>query len=135
MKGVPLLLLVLSACCPPEAANKRSTLPPPTPAPRDLAAPGEVHLANLRQLTFGGDNAEAYWAFGGDKLILQTNKAPYQCDQIEVMSLADRTSKLVSTGKGRTTCSYVLKGDQEIALEMLAIAVQFTQIIKCGGIA
>ena len=113
MKGVPLLLLVLSACCPPEAAKKVSTLPPPV-VPRDLAAPGEGHLANIRQLTFGGDNAEAYWAFGGDKLILQTNKAPYQCDQIEVMSLADRSSKLVSTGKGRTTCSYFLKGDQEI---------------------
>ncbi len=81
---------------------------------KDLAAPGEVHLKNVRQLTFGGDNAEAYWAFGGDKLILQTNKSPYKCDQIEVLTVADGTSKLVSTGKGRTTCSYFLKGDQEI---------------------
>ena len=112
MKGVPLLLLVLSACCPPEA-RKVSTLPPPA-VPRDLAVPGEGHLANIRQLTFGGDNAEAYWAFGGDKLIMQTNRSPYQCDQIEVMTVADRSTKLVSTGKGRTTCSYFLKGDQEI---------------------
>ncbi len=81
---------------------------------KDLAAPGEIHFKNVRQLTFGGDNAEAYWAFGGDKLILQTNKSPYKCDQIEVLTLADGTSKLVSTGKGRTTCSYFLKGDQEI---------------------
>ena len=81
---------------------------------KDLAAPGEVHLKNVRQLTFGGDNAEAYWAFGGDKLILQTNKKPYQCDQIEVLTIADGSTKLVSTGKGRTTCSYFLKGDQEI---------------------
>ena len=86
----------------------------PKVEPKDLAAPGEVHLKNVRQLTFGGDNAEAYWSFGGDKLILQTNKKPYQCDQIEVLTIADGTSKLVSTGKGRTTCSYFLKGDQEI---------------------
>ena len=81
---------------------------------KDLAAPGEIHLKNVRQLTFGGDNAEAYWAFGGDKLILQTNKSPYKCDQIEVLTLADGSSTRVSTGKGRTTCSYFLKGDKEI---------------------
>ncbi len=81
---------------------------------KDLAAPREVHLKNVRQLTFGGDNAEAYWAFGGDKLILQTNKSPYKCDQIEVLTLADGSSRPVSTGKGRTTCSYFLKGDNEI---------------------
>ena len=86
----------------------------PKVEPKDLAVPGEIHLKNVRQMTFGGDNAEAYWAFGGDKLILQTNKAPYKCDQIEVMTVADGSSKLVSTGKGRTTCSYFLKGDQEI---------------------
>jgi hypothetical protein len=117
MKGVLSLLssLVLGACCPPAPAKKPA--PPPVavkPDVKDLAAPEEVHLQNVRQLTFGADNAEAYWAFGGDKLILQTNHAPYQCDQIEVLNVKDGTSKLVSTGKGRTTCSYFLKGDQEI---------------------
>src|SRR5213596_1424534 len=75
--------------------------------------PKEVHLKNVRQLTFGGDNAEAYWAFGGDRLILQSNHKPYKCDQIEILSTQGGTPKLVSTGKGRTTCAYFLKGDRE----------------------
>lgn len=102
-------LLFLLACCAEGAVPKA-----PTVADVDLAQPGEVHLHNVRQLTFGADNAEAYWAFGGDKLILQTNHAPYQCDQIEELTIATRQSRLVSTGKGRTTCSYFLKGDKEI---------------------
>jgi Tol biopolymer transport system component/S1-C subfamily serine protease len=114
MKGAPLLLLFLASCCPPEAAKPKATASP-APAPvKDLAQPGEVHLKNVRQLTFGGDNAEAYWSFAGDRLIYQTNHKPYQCDQIEVLDVKSGTSKLVSTGKGRTTCSYFLKGDQEI---------------------
>ena len=84
------------------------------PEPRNNALPEEKHFKNLRQLTFGGDNAEAYWAFGGDRLIMQTNHKPYKCDQIEEIDLASGKSKLVSTGEGRTTCSYFLKGDQEI---------------------
>jgi len=74
----------------------------------------ETHLKNVRQLTFGGDNAEAYWAFGGDRLILQSNRKPYKCDQIEILPVKAGEPKLVSTGKGRTTCAYFLKGDQEI---------------------
>jgi Tol biopolymer transport system component len=108
---------ILGSCCPPEAAKPAVvTVPKAAPAPRDLALPGESHLKNVRQLTFGGDNAEAYWSFGGDRLIFQTNKSPYKCDQIEVMTAAGggSSSKLVSTGKGRTTCSYFLKGDQQI---------------------
>ncbi len=118
MKGATLYLVVsmgLVGCCPPEPV--KVTLAPPVAVRaevKDLALPEEVHLRNLHQLTFGGDNAEAYWAFGGDRLIFQTNHAPYKCDQIEVLSLADNRTKLVSTGKGRTTCSYFLKGDQEI---------------------
>ena len=89
-------------------------------AKKDLAYPGEGHLKNLRQLTFGADNAEAYWSFGGDRLIFQTNHKPYACDQIEEMPITAASTPTatpgtrVSTGKGRTTCSYFLKGDQEI---------------------
>jgi hypothetical protein len=114
-----LLLLAAAGCCPPDKA-KPATPVAVAPEIRDLAVPGEVHLKNVRQLTFGGDNAEAYWAFGGDRLIMQTNHKPYQCDQIEELSVHAPPAapgvggKLVSTGKGRTTCSYFLKGDQEI---------------------
>jgi TolB protein len=77
----------------------------------------EVHLLNLRQLTFGGDNAEAYWSFANDKLIFQmTNPAAgVECDQIYIGNVPVAGEpfdfKLVSTGKGRTTCSYFLPGD------------------------
>src|ERR1051326_7929056 len=113
-------LVVVAACCPPEPAKKPavSTVQQPQGGPkpetRDLAVDGEVHLKNLHALTFGADNAEAYWAFGGDRLIMQTNHAPYKCDQIEEIPVAGGPAKLVSTGKGRTTCSYFLKGDKEI---------------------
>lgn len=113
-----LLVAMVASCCPPEAAKPTitTTVAKPASEMRDLALPGEAHLKNVRQMTFGGDNAEAYWSFGGDRLIFQTNHTPYKCDQIEVMSATGgaATSKLVSTGQGRTTCSYFLKGDQEI---------------------
>src|SRR5262249_34283203 len=115
-RAVPasLWLLALAGCCPPEATKPTVAPRPPTAEVKDLATPEEIHLHNLRQLTFGGDSAEAYWSFGGDRLIMQTNHAPYKCDQIEELSVATGQSKLVSTGKGRTTCSFFLKGDQEI---------------------
>ncbi len=116
MKGAPLLLLALATCCPPKPAPTQVTMPAEnlTPAQKDMAVPEEIHFKNVRQLTFGGDNAEAYWAFGGDRLIYQTNKKPYGCDQIEVLDTKTGSTKLVSTGKGRTTCAYFLKGDSEI---------------------
>ena len=83
--------------------------------------PQEKHLKNIKQLTFGGDNAEAYWSFDGKKLVFQaTNPAwDLQCDQIFTMNLTDDLSKgakpqMVSTGLGRTTCSYFLPGDTTI---------------------
>ena len=116
MKGAPLLLLLLTTCCPPKPGPKQVTLPTENVGAeqKELATPEERHLKNVRQLTFGGDNAEAYWAFGGDRLVLQTNKKPYACDQIETLDIKTGKSQLVSTGKGRTTCSYFLKGDKEI---------------------
>ncbi len=77
----------------------------------------EVHLRNIRQLTFGGNNAEAYWSFDDDQLIFQSDSeqlSSQACDQIFVMN-ADGSEledgeqyRLVSTGVGRTTCAYFL---------------------------
>lgn len=74
----------------------------------------EVHLKNIQQLTFGGNNAEAYFSFDNRKLIFQSDWEkinPQGCDQIFVLDLTKRvpTYQMVSTGKGRTTCSYFLK--------------------------
>jgi Tol biopolymer transport system component len=78
-----------------------------------LQYPDEHHFKNLRQLTFGGDNAEAYFSFDGKYVIFQRTDAKngIMCDQIwmgKIPGTADEpfAPKLVSTGTGRTTCSY-----------------------------
>src|SRR5262245_54678743 len=82
-------------------------LPRVAPAAKPLLDPREVHLADIVQLTHEGENAEAYWAPDGRELILQSTHPPYACDQIFRLP-ADGSGgmRLVSTGKGRTTCSY-----------------------------
>jgi len=70
-----------------------------------LDRPPERHLRSLRQLTDGGENAEAYFSFDGRQLIFQST-AGHGCDQIYTMNIDGSRRRLVSTGKGRTTCSY-----------------------------
>jgi TolB protein len=79
-----------------------------------LQQPNERHLRNIRQLTFGGTNAEAYFSFDGRKLIFQSTRPPYGCDQMFTMNIDGSEQKLVSTGKGRTTCGYFFPGDKRI---------------------
>lgn len=80
----------------------------------------ESHLSNIRQLTYGGDNAEAYWSFDGKSLVFQRKYTPdsIMCDQIFIGNIPTKSEEfsfdMVSTGKGRTTCSYFLHGDSTI---------------------
>lgn len=92
-----------------------------TSATETLVKEGEKHFSNLRQLTFGGDNAEAYWSFDDQQLVFQVTNPEWNlaCDQIYVFDwqkddLMAEMPQLVSTGKGRTTCSYFLPGDSTI---------------------
>ncbi len=73
------------------------------PVPADAR---ERHLANVRQLTFGGQNAEAYWDWTGTRLVFQATRAPFACDQIFTMRADGSDVRLVSTGRGRTTCAF-----------------------------
>ena len=68
----------------------------------------------MSQLTFGGQNAEAYWSPDGTRLIFQTTRPPYHCDQIFIMNADGSGQHLVSTGKGRTTCGYFLRDGKHI---------------------
>ncbi len=108
-------VLILAGC----TENKQNYIPEND----SLRFAGESHLRNIKQLTFGGNNAEAYWSFDGTKLIFQSDwdKINSQgCDQIFIMNAdgsplkSGEQYRLVSTGKGRTTCSYFLKGDKKV---------------------
>jgi len=76
----------------------------------------EKHLKNVRQLTFGGDNAEAYFSFDNQRIVFQATNKDWNtaCDQIFVSSLDHFSPAMLSSGKGRTTCSYFLPGDTTI---------------------
>lgn len=81
----------------------------------------EPHLSNLRQLTYGGDNAEAYFSFDDSKLVFQSNNPAWglECDQIFWMDIDEAIKDtlrppMISNGLGRTTCSYFLPGDSLI---------------------
>jgi Tol biopolymer transport system component len=87
-----------------------------TPADDTTHYADEKHFKNIRQLTFGGDNAEAYWSFDGKRIVFQrTNpKMGLNCDQIFMGKVPTRPReifqpKMKSSGKGRTTCAFFLK--------------------------
>ena len=86
------------------------------PHPRLFPAEsGEVHLADLRQLTLSGENAEAYWSFDGQELVFQTRSTAEGCDRIWRLGLREPLRPVpVSSGKGATTCAYFLPGDREL---------------------
>jgi TolB protein len=79
-----------------------------------LAAAQTGFFSDIHQLTHGGQNAEAYWAPDGKRLIFQSTRPPYDCDQIFIMNADGSNQHMVSTGKGRTTCAYFLGDNKRI---------------------
>jgi len=75
---------------------------------------GEIHLRNIRQLTFGGQNAEAYFSRSGRQLILQRTPGDTGCDQQYIVNIDGSGLHRVSSGLGRTTCGYFFAGDSRI---------------------
>ena len=73
---------------------------------QDLKRPDEKHLTNIKQLTFKGENAEAYFSSDDSKLIFQSTRDDFECDQIFSMNVDGGDVRLISGGIGRTTCSY-----------------------------
>jgi TolB protein len=101
MRKFALSLIILTVCaCAATAQN--------------LAVEGEKRLRNIKQLTFGGENAEAYFSFDGRKLIFQSKRDQLKCDQIFTMNIDGSNVKMVSNGEGRTTCSYFFKNGKKI---------------------
>jgi Peptidase family M28/PA domain/PDZ domain/WD40-like Beta Propeller Repeat len=120
MVGLAAVCVVQLACGTPPTPRVVATVPTPVgprrPPPSSPARPDETHLADLQQLTFGGENAEAYWSPDGTQLIFQARAADAGCDRIYRMSVLDptRTPVPVSAGTGVTTCSFFLPGMHEV---------------------
>ena len=116
MNRTALLLALLPFSC--------ATTPPVPPAPshpEPVKTALETHFGELTQLTFEGENAEAYWRFDGTGVSMQRRSGAEQCDRIYTMPLVENgallpspSPKLFSSGKGATTCAHFLAGDQEI---------------------
>src|SRR5437763_1049070 len=109
---LPLLALSLLAASISAGHSQQQSTP-------SLAFPGEKHLRNVRQLTFGGQNAEAYFSADDRYLIFQHQGGDVPCDQIYTIPVETSDGKpakpqLVSTGKGRTTCSYFFPAGDRI---------------------
>jgi Tol biopolymer transport system component len=106
-----LAILALVAAGP---AGRRPPIPP-TAAPADsLIRTGETHFAHLWQLTFGGQNAEAYWSGDGRRLTFQSTRGDLGCDQQFVIDLETGSLTRVSPGAGRTTCGYFYDRDRRV---------------------
>jgi TolB protein len=102
MRPLHLLSLVAAAGC---VRSTPSLIAPET---------AERHLANVRQLTDGGENAEAYFSADGRRLIFQSTRDGRSCDQEFVMNVDGTDVHRVSNGSGKTTCGFFYANDQRI---------------------
>jgi TolB protein len=106
-RTLQILSILTGALLLPLASGQNTSSP-------SLATPQETHLRNVRQLTFGGQNAEAYFSADGKQLIFQSSHGDVKCDQIFTMNIDGSEMRMVSTGKGRTTCSYFYPDGKKI---------------------
>src|SRR5205807_4472268 len=115
ISAAALALAIAPAPPPVYSVELDKPIVPQQPASKPLKTdPREKHLRNIRQLTFNGDNAEAYFSFDGKKITFQSTREPFKCDQIFQMNLDGSHLQLISTGKGRTTCSYFFPDGKHI---------------------
>lgn len=118
--SLPALVLTTAAVLAPFFLLSQTN--PQSASPNPQSSKPETHLKNIRQLTFGGDNAEAYWSPDGKWLTFQSNNAKWglKCDQIFAMKVKKAAGKpayrpqAISNGKGRTTCSYFMPDGKHV---------------------
>jgi len=85
----------------------------PPPLVTIEADSGESHLTNIRQITFGGENAEAYWSADGKWITFQSTRDGRTCDQQYVMRPDGGSIKMISAG-GKTTCGFFYDNDRRV---------------------
>lgn len=107
------LIGVITTGCTPSA---QSTSMPGSPATSRAATPlaEERHFKALRQITFGGENAEAYFSHDGEWLTLQSTRDGRACDQQYVMRTDGSNVRRISDGRGKTTCGWFFPGNQRL---------------------
>jgi Tol biopolymer transport system component len=108
---------VLAATLTFAAALSCARPPAPASAPARTAVspePGERHLRNLRQITDGGENAEAYFSADGRRLTFQSTRDGRACDQQYVVNVDGSDLRRISTGTGKTTCGFFYQGDERV---------------------
>ncbi|MFQ5644417.1 MAG: TolB family protein [Thiogranum sp.] len=76
--------------------------------------PGETHLANIRQLTFGGQNAEAYFSRDANELVFQSTRDALECDAIFRMRADGSQVRQLSSGQGVTTCAFIAPDNRSV---------------------
>lgn len=108
IRNLAFAALLIAACNTPEAEPlAEAVLVEPEPT--------ETHLGRIQQLTFSGNNAEAYFSKSGDRLIFQRQEELGQgCDQQYVINIDGTGMQRVSNGLGRTTCGYFIENDERI---------------------
>lgn len=119
---IALALVIIGACSAPKNDQPTDVETDTSVKNADtLKYADESHLKNVRMLTDGGDNAEAYWSFDNQMLVFQSSNPAWdvECDQIyyfnpfEVTAINEKP-KMISTGMGRTTCAYFMPGDTSV---------------------
>ncbi len=112
-----LATLSLVACSSGETAttgDDTSAAAELSPAVAVAVEPGEAaYFANVQQLTFGGENAEAYWSSNGQQITFQSTRDGRTCDQQFVMN-ADGTNVTKISAGGKTTCGYFYNNDSRV---------------------
>jgi len=103
-------VLVVAALLGVAACDRSSAVPAVTVAPET----GESRLSNIRQLTFGGENAEAYWSPDGRWITFQSTRDGRTCDEQFVMRANGADVQRVSDGRGKTTCGWFFPGSDRL---------------------
>jgi len=120
VRSIAAIVIAIAVAATLVAAKPASRRVSSTPIPQtavladSLIRPGEKHFAHLWQITFGGENAEGYFSNDGRKLVWQSTREGWPCDQEYVMDLATGAETRVSTGHGRTTCGYFYDHDRRV---------------------
>lgn len=110
------LVLLLALLAAPASSAPKKSAPTPVEGARpasDLIDPRERHFSTLRQLTTGGENAEAYWSWNGRRLVFQQRRGERTCDEMAVMN-ADGSEQRVIASEGAHTCGFFLRRDRRV---------------------